>query len=438
MTYLSKRNFLIGAATLPILTRPGHVNGQDAGLARFPATIPDLNPSTFEMIAGLRPTRDVKGVRLQWGSPISGKKIFHNYGHGGGGITLSWGCALHVVNQLLIEPGIERESSIAVLGSGIIGLTTALAIADSERFRNKRVTIHTMDIDRTTSHVAGGQFYPSGERRVVKRFWEANPGYTNSDVISLATFDRIVKASYAHFDAERSRNVGVRKVTNFKLVRRGEPETLVDFPDGFRDLRPLDRPYFGSMSATVRYFETLLIETPIYLPALKRRVEALTPRVQIVRQTIDQAALRQIPSNVIVNCLGLGSKRLFEDSELNGVKGNLVILKPDARVDYLFSGEPGEKDWYEYMFSRRDGIIVGGTGEHVYLDDRPDAVIGRRILERMRITLSGGDAPGEISPFDTYPAEMRQMILASRDRMLRGGPVMPASLRPRRPTFARA
>ncbi|MFI5455929.1 MAG: FAD-dependent oxidoreductase [Isosphaerales bacterium] len=45
---------------------------------------------------GLRPFRS-PSVRLE---PEAGTRIVHNYGHGGSGVTFSWGCALEVVEQV--------------------------------------------------------------------------------------------------------------------------------------------------------------------------------------------------------------------------------------------------------------------------------------------------------------------------------------------------
>ncbi len=57
--------------------------------------IPNLkNVEIIEDIVGLRPGR--AEVRLEK-EQISGKTIIHNYGHGGSGVTLSWGCAEEVV-----------------------------------------------------------------------------------------------------------------------------------------------------------------------------------------------------------------------------------------------------------------------------------------------------------------------------------------------------
>jgi D-amino-acid oxidase len=50
----------------------------------------------LEQLVGLRPGRPT--VRLEEGRPLnSGARVVHNYGHGGAGVTLSWGCAREVV-----------------------------------------------------------------------------------------------------------------------------------------------------------------------------------------------------------------------------------------------------------------------------------------------------------------------------------------------------
>ena len=49
---------------------------------------------------GLRPSR--YEVRLEE-ETINGKKVIHNYGHGGAGVTLSWGCADEIVKMIKIN-----------------------------------------------------------------------------------------------------------------------------------------------------------------------------------------------------------------------------------------------------------------------------------------------------------------------------------------------
>lgn len=49
---------------------------------------------------GLRPFR-LGGVRLEYQFYQDNLKVIHNYGHGGCGVTLSWGCAKQVVDIVL-------------------------------------------------------------------------------------------------------------------------------------------------------------------------------------------------------------------------------------------------------------------------------------------------------------------------------------------------
>ena len=57
--------------------------------------IPELNNAEIiEELVGLRPGRS--SVRLEK-ETVSGRTLIHNYGHGGSGVTLSWGCADDVV-----------------------------------------------------------------------------------------------------------------------------------------------------------------------------------------------------------------------------------------------------------------------------------------------------------------------------------------------------
>lgn len=48
----------------------------------------------IEHLVGLRPGRHA--VRLEAETPAAGGLVVHNYGHGGAGVTLSWGCAEEV------------------------------------------------------------------------------------------------------------------------------------------------------------------------------------------------------------------------------------------------------------------------------------------------------------------------------------------------------
>jgi D-amino-acid oxidase len=56
-------------------------------------------PRVLTERVGLRPFRK-SGVRVELGKLRDGRPVIHNYGHGGAGFTLSWGCAENVFRVL--------------------------------------------------------------------------------------------------------------------------------------------------------------------------------------------------------------------------------------------------------------------------------------------------------------------------------------------------
>ena len=92
-----------------------------------PCRLPPVRVSrdrVIRSVVGLRPYRP-SGFRVER-EQIGDTAVVHNYGHGGGGITLSWGSSKLAVD--LGAPG--HVGSVAVLGSGVIGLTTARMLQD--------------------------------------------------------------------------------------------------------------------------------------------------------------------------------------------------------------------------------------------------------------------------------------------------------------------
>ena len=99
------------------------------------------------------------------------RALVHNYGHGGGGITLSWG-----TSKLATELGAQGHSgAVAVLGSGVMGLSTARLVQEA----GFPVTIYAAALPPdTTSNIAGGQIHPmpcSTTTRSRRRSWPSSP-----------------------------------------------------------------------------------------------------------------------------------------------------------------------------------------------------------------------------------------------------------------------
>src|SRR5688500_19162748 len=95
-----------------------------------------VDPSRIiRTVAGLRPYRAAGFVVRR--DQLGDKALVHNYGHGGAGITLSWG-----TSQLAATLGLVGHSgSVAVIGAGVMGLTTARLVQQA----GFPVTIYTAE-----------------------------------------------------------------------------------------------------------------------------------------------------------------------------------------------------------------------------------------------------------------------------------------------------
>src|SRR6266568_6719401 len=90
----------------------GGTNDLSSALAADPATTDQIvaecsrvlridKPNVLAERVGLRPFRK-SGVRLERHQLPDGRIVIHNYGHGGSGFTLSWGCAREVVDLAML------------------------------------------------------------------------------------------------------------------------------------------------------------------------------------------------------------------------------------------------------------------------------------------------------------------------------------------------
>jgi D-amino-acid oxidase len=71
-------------------------------LNRCAAIVPALAAAhVISHRVGLRPTRSA--VRVEEDTAMTGARLIHNYGHGGAGVTLSWGCADSVMAMISVD-----------------------------------------------------------------------------------------------------------------------------------------------------------------------------------------------------------------------------------------------------------------------------------------------------------------------------------------------
>lgn len=301
-------------------------------------------------VVGLRPFRP-SGFVVR-AEQRDNKTIIHNYGHGGGGVTLSWGTA-HLAVEEAQRTG---QTSAAVLGCGAVGLATARLLQQ----RGWTVTIYARDLPpNTTSNIAGGQWFPSSvfdENQVTPAF-EAQ--YLRAARIAYRTFQDLAGDAY-----------GVRWLENYvvhraPLLNGRLRQALADLYPDAEELPPGEHP-FGP--AFARRYMGMLVEPAVYLHAVQQDFLLAGGRL-VVREFAALPELLQLGEPVVVNCTGLGTKALFGDEELTPIRGQLCVLVPQPEIDYVVS----DVDHFHHMMPRRDGIVLGGTHEGGVWDLTPDA-----------------------------------------------------------------
>jgi D-amino-acid oxidase len=317
-------------------------------------------------IVGLRPFRS-SGFVVR-AERIGDKLIVHNYGHGGGGITLSWGSSALAVR----EASAVSDRRAAVIGSGIMGLTTARLLQD----RGWSVTLYSKAFPpHTTSNIAGGQWAPSS----VFDESRATPAF-------LSQFNEAARLAHHAYQNLVGSGYGVTWKENYYLNSRRVPPAdsyylreLSELFASVAELEPSEHPFAAPFVYRV---VTMLIEPGLFLRRTMSDVRDAGGQF-VIRDFRDPAELLALNEPVVFNCTGLGAAALFGDTELVPVRGQLVFVPPDDRLDYLtIGGGPGVL----YMFPRPDGILLGGTFERGATHLTPDAETTTRIVnEHVRI-----------------------------------------------------
>lgn len=356
---------------------------------------------------GMRPHR-TGGVRLERDTApdATGKILIHNYGHGGAGITLGWGCADRVTEIAFGALKAELRSDVhkarfAVVGAGVAGLTTAAEI--KRQLPQATVSIYAKSIangkpqlSQTTSWIAGGQFEPSGIWRQYKQTGILPDRLPELHDLLRRSHRRIVELKRKGLQ----RQYGIVDRKNYVL----EWEDAQGFELGTpRDVIPTARvgtlPFKPLSTVVGKEFQSWIINPTILLPRLVADLAAVQARFEQadVRSRSD---LLNLDADVVINCTGLGAREILKVDDLSARRGQLVILRNPDQLKYMFSGGCGQEA--AYMFARQDDIVVGGTyhaceNEHDLPMDSYTSVLKR--IER----IFAGDVSACRESFPTKP-----------------------------------
>ena len=366
---------------------------------------------------GLRPFRP-SGFVLR-AEKLDAKTVIHNYGHGGSGMSLSWGTAF-MAAEIAFQ---QEDRRAAVIGCGVVGLTTARQL----QRRGFDVTIYAMAVPPdTTSNMSLAGFTPTSglvETDQRTRAWDAQ-------------FRRAVEIAYKQLQLLVGPKYGISWLNGYSMLD-GPPATITaqpepgqteagrpgapsrpapsrpsllppEFRTGRVVLGPGEHPF---PTPYVSYRPSIRIEPSIYLDALVEDVLLFGGHI-VIRKFDTPRDLMSLEETVIVNCTGLGSYTLFDDRELTPLKGQLTVLVPQPEVDYnTFGGLSRNTSggFGIHMQPRSDGIILGGTSERGVWSLEPNEEARRRVVEghielfdRMR-GLASSSLIASVGPPDHVP-----------------------------------
>ena len=358
---MDRRLFLASAAST--LALPGCATLSTRPAAR-PGCLPPVQVApdrVIRTVAGLRPYR-ASGFVVR-AEPLGDKLLVHNYGHGGAGITLSWGSS-----KLATELGLPGHAGpVGVIGAGVMGLTTARLVQEA----GYPVTIYAASLPPdTTSNIAGGQISPFGHYREDS----VTPEWRQQFMAAL-------DYSWRRFQIMVGDDYGIRWLPTYEEstnpVRRGD---WLDryYPNG----RTVPQSRHPFPLENVVGFDTMYVETGRFLRQMTRDVQSAEGRIEI-RRFATPADIARLSERLVFNCTGLGSRELFGDAELRPARGQLAVLLPQPEVRYAAAGSWG------YMFPRADGILLGGTFELDEWSTEPQSEAIANILASHRRLFAG-------------------------------------------------
>jgi D-amino-acid oxidase len=357
---------------------------------------PDFSYDTQHppFIAGVRPFRN--GTYRLEAVTTGAKFVVHNYGHGGCGISLSWGCAAKVRDIVQAQLVSSPSTNVAVLGAGVMGLTAATLLS---RDLGLNVTIYS---DRcpseTTSSKAGGQ-------------WSASSIAYADTTAGRAQLGDILTTAYNTFNASIGMGFGVSQRPNYTATRAENFDLVLKLAPGLiPDPIPLARlPFAGPPTSGFEY-QTLLVEPPIFIPRLEHDLR--TRQVPFVRRSFASSAeiLSTLAENIIINCTGLGAMTLWNDTAMLPIKGQLVLLPPQPQLQYLY-GQHG------YLFPRTDSVVVGGTYEDGVNNETPVPSDCQHILAVME----GNFGVGPVASLEAFHFDHPSNVAARARAMHMGG-----------------
>ena len=273
------------------------------------------------------------------------------------------------------------DTQIIVVGSGVIGLTTAISFQENG-FKTTLIT--SQPWDKTTSAQAGALWHP----------------------FLVAPSDRVFKWSmesyqkYLHLHENGQGGIKIRKLTEYFDKKMDKLWWIDGLPNVVRhDALSLPNEFLDAYSLDVP-----LIEPSLFLPYLFDRFVQSGGSFKL--KTVSKLEDLVMKSNFVVNCTGLASKDLCSDDQLFPISGQTVSVSQNCEINSCSIDDTrAEQGYPTYVFARSGDILLGGfamrdekfAGENA---ERTEDIFKRcsalvpQLKECQILKAQGGDRPG--------------------------------------------
>ena len=291
----------------------------------------------------------------------------------------------------------DRAVEVLVIGAGVVGLTTAVSLAESGR----AVTVQARQLpQQTTSAVAGAIWGPhlvEDSDRVTR--WCAE---TLDVLIALAA----------------EPGTGIRLISGIEAARAAYPCPAWAAP--LSDLGPCAPEALPPGFTAGWRYTAPVVSMPVYLDYLVTRLGRAGGELAAAPLASLAQAVQQGTAPVIVNCTGAGARDFVPDPAVHPVRGQVVVAENPGLTEF-FIGTPDETHELSYVFPHAGPGGAGRDRDRGRLVTGPPARDRAADPGRLRgYRPAAGHRPDPGAPGGPAPGPARGAA-GGRDRAAHGG-----------------
>ncbi len=246
--------------------------------------------------------------------------------------------------------------NIAVVGQGIIGLSTAAALLAN----GHSVDLFSKDsFEKTTSMAAGA-------------YWWPHKAYPQARVSAWAA------ATYRHLVSESNHTgTGVFMAPHYRFCL--DPDDGAYARHLLDAWEAIDGATHGIPCPEAYKMMVPVINVPVYMPWLRGQVKQAGAR--FFQQEIDTPDSLYPTYDLVINCTGVWASTFVGDPEVYPIRGQAVVLSlpPNLKASTrIFQKE----DQFTLILPRTSDVILGGTAQEGSWDTNPSDADTQTIVHR--------------------------------------------------------